>query len=55
MDKFEIGGKVGRTTADGRYIPRAIIDADGDGVEDNVHKTQYELDRFRKPVFGVEV
>jgi hypothetical protein len=26
-----------------------INDADGDGVEDNVHKTFYELDRFYKP------
>jgi hypothetical protein len=31
---------------------RKIIDADGDGVEDNQHKTQEELDKFRKPVFG---
>ena len=30
---------------------RKINDADGDGDEDNVHKTQEELDRFRKPVF----
>ena len=30
---------------------RKIIDKDGDGVEDNQHKTQEELDRFRKPVF----
>ena len=37
------------------YKPRRIIDADGDGVEDNVHKTQKELDRFRKMVFGVAV
>ena len=34
---------------------RKINDADGDGVEDNVKKTQGELDRFRKPVFGTEV
>ena len=34
---------------------RRIIDADGDGVEDNVKKTQWELDRFRVPVFGVEI
>jgi hypothetical protein len=33
---------------------RRIIDEDGDGVEDNVKKTQWELDAFRKPVFGVE-
>jgi len=37
------------------YKPRRIIDADGDGVEDNVHKSQKELDRFRKMVFGVAV
>jgi hypothetical protein len=30
---------------------RDIIDADGDGVEDNEKKTQGELDRFRKKVF----
>jgi hypothetical protein len=34
---------------------RRIIDADGDGVEDNVKKSQWELDRFRDPVFGVEI
>jgi len=34
---------------------RKINDADGDGVEDNVHKTQAELDRFRKQVFGSDV
>ena len=28
-----------------------INDADGDGVEDNVHKTFYELDRFYKPAY----
>ena len=33
--------------------PRQIYDADGDGVEDNVHKTRDELDRFYIPfVFG---
>jgi len=37
------------------YVPRRINDKDGDGVEDNVHKTQDELDRFRKPVFGAPV
>ena len=34
---------------------RDIIDADGDGVEDNVHKKQTELDRFRMKVFGPEI
>merc|ERR1712166_1558550 len=35
---------------------KRIIDADGDGVEDNVHKTHWELDRFNKPaVYGVAV
>ena len=34
---------------------RPIIDADGDGVEDNEHKTQHELDKFRKMVFGASV
>ena len=33
-------------------VGREINDADGDGVEDNVKKTQKELDMFRKPVFG---
>ena len=28
---------------------RRIIDADGDGVEDNQHIDRYELDRFYKP------
>jgi len=38
-------------------IAKAIeeIDADGDGVEDNEHKTQHELDKFRKMVFGASV
>jgi hypothetical protein len=36
-------------------VPKKINDADGDGVEDNVKKTQAELDRFRKPVFGAAV
>merc|ERR1712070_445523 len=35
-------------------VDRRITDEDGDGVEDNVHKTQEELDRFRKMVFGAE-
>ena len=34
---------------------RPIIDADGDGVEDNVAKTQHELDRFRKMVYSAPV
>lgn len=34
---------------------RRIIDADGDGVEDNIKKTQWELDRYREPVFGVPI
>ena len=36
-------------------VDRDIIDADGDGVEDNTHKDQDELDRFRKKVFGPEI
>ena len=33
---------------------RRIYDEDGDGVEDNVHKTRDELDRFYIPaVYGV--
>ena len=39
----------------GEMSGRRIIDEDGDGVEDNVHKTQGELDRFRKMVFGASV
>jgi len=34
---------------------RRIIDEDGDGVEDNIKKTQWELDRYREPVFGVPI
>lgn len=36
-------------------VDRRITDEDGDGVEDNVHKTQDELDRFRKMVFSSSV
>ena len=33
-----------------------ITDADGDGVEDNVHKTHEELDRFYHPAaFSVDI
>ena len=40
------------TMVDGSMRP--IYDADGDGVEDNVHKTHDELDAFYDPaVFGV--
>ena len=40
------------TMIDGTMRP--IYDADGDGVEDNVHKTHDELDAFYDPaVFGV--
>jgi hypothetical protein len=38
-----------------QFKPWKITDADGDGVEDNVHKDQYQLDKFREPVFGVPV
>jgi len=35
---------------------RRIVDADGDGVEDNVDYTHHQLDKFNKPrVFGVAV
>jgi hypothetical protein len=35
------------------YSARKIIDKDGDGVEDNVHLTHAELERYRVPhVFG---
>ena len=35
------------------YKPRRITDKDGDGVEDNVHLTHKELERFTNPkVFG---
>jgi hypothetical protein len=36
-------------------VGRDINDKDGDGVEDNVGKSQDELDRFRKKVFGSEI
>lgn len=39
----------------GAYKPRRIVDADGDGVEDNVKHDQYTLDRFRKMVFSAPV
>ena len=32
-----------------QWKPRKIYDADGDGVEDNVHKTHEELDDFYWP------
>ena len=36
-----------------QHKPRKIYDEDGDGVEDNVHKTRDELDAFYIPaVFG---
>jgi hypothetical protein len=38
-----------------QYKPRRIIDADGDGVEDNVKLDQYNLDRFRKMVYSPAV
>ena len=34
---------------------RRITDEDGDGVEDNVKKSQKELDGFRKVVFGSDI
>eukprot|EP00356_Strombidium_inclinatum_P015210 CAMPEP_0170481530 /NCGR_PEP_ID=MMETSP0208-20121228/1942_1 /TAXON_ID=197538 /ORGANISM="Strombidium inclinatum, Strain S3" /LENGTH=301 /DNA_ID=CAMNT_0010754251 /DNA_START=8 /DNA_END=910 /DNA_ORIENTATION=+ len=37
------------------FIQRRITDEDGDGVEDNVKKTQNELDKFRQMVYGSEV
>lgn len=39
----------------GEYKPRRIIDADGDGVEDNVKYDQKTLDKFRKMVFSPAV
>jgi hypothetical protein len=39
----------------GGYKPRRIIDADGDGVEDNVKHDQYTLDKFREMVFSPAV
>lgn len=36
-------------------MARPIIDKDGDGVEDNVEKTQEELDRHRVKVFGEHI
>ena len=37
------------------YKPSRIIDADGDGVEDNVKHDQYTLDKFREMVFSAPV
>ena len=51
--KWKDGGdddSVVLTMLDGSMIrPRKIYDEDGDGVEDNVHKTRDELDRFYIP------
>jgi len=57
MELSQLTTKVGEPVSDWHkpYTPRKINDADGDGVEDNVKKTQAELDRFRKPVFGESV
>ena len=42
------------TSQNGVLRARRITDEDGDGVEDNEHKTRSELDRFYIPaVFGV--
>ena len=41
------GAKVNENTVDGAGRP--IFDADGDGVEDNIHRTREELDRFYLP------
>ena len=38
-----------------QFKPRRIIDADGDGVEDNAKLDQYELDKYRKMVFSAPV
>lgn len=43
------------TAPSGALLRPPINDEDGDGVEDNQHKTQAELDRYRKKVFGVTV
>ena len=40
---------------DDQLSQRRITDEDGDGVEDNVHKSQNELDRYRKMVYGAGV
>jgi hypothetical protein len=43
-----------QTTGDGKK--KRIIDADGDGVEDNIKHSHWELDKFNKPmVYGVAV
>jgi hypothetical protein len=43
------------STIAGAYKPRRIIDADGDGVEDNVKHDQYSLDKFRTMVYSPAV
>jgi len=38
------------------FKPTAIYDEDGDGVEDNIHLTADQLDKFYKPnVFGAPI
>jgi len=38
------------------FKPTAIYDADGDGVEDNMHMTSEQLDKFYKPnVYGAPI
>jgi len=38
------------------FKPVSIYDADGDGIEDNMHMSSAELDKFYKPnVFGAPI
>jgi len=38
-----------------KVVPRKIIDADGDGVEDNRKVSRKWLDKFGKKIYGHEV
>ena len=38
-----------------KMVPRRIIDADGDGVEDNRTIARHNLDRFWEPVYGDDI
>lgn len=38
-----------------KVVPRKIIDADGDGVEDNRAVSRKWLDKFGKKIYGKEV
>jgi hypothetical protein len=55
QDAYVFVQSEGPSVVSGQYKPRRIIDADGDGVEDNVKHDQYTLDKFREMVFSPPV